>query len=171
MTAQILTQARLQELLHYDSFTGIFTWKKATSNRRATGKVAGSKNSRGYVEIGIDRKVYPAHRLAWLYVYGAFPAQGVDHITGKQHGNAIANLRPADHSENGQNRDKQSNNTSGYKGVSWSKKVNKWVVQMTHKGVHFNLGYFSDIKAAHEAYLNAAKNIFTHNEQIKGLTK
>lgn len=51
----------------------------------------------------------------------------VDHINRNKLDNRIENLRIANSSQNGMNREKQKNNlTSKYKGVSFDKNGNKW---------------------------------------------
>ena len=72
--------------------------------------------------ITVDGKRYRAHRLAWLYVYGAWPLGRLDHEDTDRQNNRIKNLRPASNAENLHNRGKQKNNTSGYKSVSWHKR-------------------------------------------------
>ena len=114
----MLTLQRLKERLSYNPDTGIFVWN-------ATKKQAGTKNSR-YIQIAVDKKIYYAHRLAWFYVFGCFPELSIDHINNDKKDNRLANLRLVTVSQNNQNRGKQSNNTSGYKGVSWAKKSQKW---------------------------------------------
>ncbi|MDA6380520.1 HNH endonuclease signature motif containing protein [Escherichia coli] len=69
--------------------------------------------------IMINGKAYPAHRLAWLIVYGTMPDGFIDHINRVRTDNRISNLRLVTHSENMQNRKIQKNNKSGYRGVSW----------------------------------------------------
>ena len=44
------------------------------------------------------------------------------------------------------------NNTSGYRGVTWNKLRNKWMVQIGVKGKHKYLGYFIDKLEAAKAY-------------------
>jgi hypothetical protein len=51
----------------------------------------------------------------------------------------------------------KSRNTSGYKGVSLDKKVNKWQAKITSYGRHKWLGYFTTPEAAALAYDQAAK--------------
>lgn len=46
------------------------------------------------------------------------------------------------------------NNTSGYRGVSWYKKSNKWKSQIKVDNKKINLGYFNDVIEAARAYDN-----------------
>ena len=165
MTAQILTQARLRELLYYDPDTGIFTGKTKRGRFRA-GTAMCTLGVNGRIQLHIDHKKHFAHRLAWLYVEGVWPSHEIDHINGVPTDNRISNLREATTKQNGENRGKQSNNTSGYKGVTWSNKSQKWQAQICHNGIRKYLGVFVDPKAAHEAYLAVAGELFTHKDRI-----
>ena len=87
-----LTQKKLQELFNYPMKTGAFIW---IGKRRGikTNNIAGHLNKNGYIHIMIDGKFYYAHRLAWLYVYGHFPKNQIDHINRNRSDNRISNLR------------------------------------------------------------------------------
>jgi hypothetical protein len=153
----MLTQERLKELLHYDPDTGIFTNLTQRANCVKKGAVAGW-NDNGYVRIEILGKNYRAHRLGWLYMYGAFPKKDVDHINGDRSDNRIANLREATDLQNGQNRHAPGkNNTSGYLGVSWSKRENKFIAQIRVNRKGRQLGFFDTAEEAHECYLKFKK--------------
>lgn len=165
MIAQILTQARLQELLHYNPETGEFTWLVASA-RRKKGSKAGCLLIKGYVDIGLDMKIYRAHRLAWMYVHGRWPAQWLDHINGVKNDNRIDNLREASKKQNAENTTKQKRNTSGYKGVTWDRFTGNWKAQICHNGKHHNLGRFTYVEDAKNAYLAAANSLFTHTTRI-----
>jgi len=89
-------------LLTYDPYTGLFTWLVDAYSNKVKGKIAGSIKE-GYINISIDRKLYRAHRLAWLYVNGVFPSE-IDHINRVKSDNRICNLREVSRSENCQNR-------------------------------------------------------------------
>lgn len=65
-----LTAKRLRKVLDYNPETGKFVRRIARSNQRA-GTETGCINTLGYVVIMVDYKLYLAHRLAWLYVYGS----------------------------------------------------------------------------------------------------
>ncbi len=150
-----INQQNLKNLLAYDPDTGVFTWLKPTSNRIKPGALACSVNTIGYVRIGIGNKRYLAHRLAWLYVYGVWPKNEIDHINRNRQDNRICNLRDATSQENKINSGLKSNNTSGIKGVSWDKKCNRWRVQARVNGKKTYVGIFNDIKDATIAYQKA----------------
>ncbi len=114
-----MTEQRLKKMLEYDSATGIFT---AKSRRQGLRKKIGTVNSDGYLVIMIDYKNYYAHRLAWLYVYGEFPEKQIDHLNHNKLDNCIGNLANADHCSNAKNRPLQSNNKTGYHGISETKR-------------------------------------------------
>jgi hypothetical protein len=123
----LITLERLKEVLHYEPETGVFTWIVSTGRRVKAGGIAGcTANERGAYVIGVDGRNYLAHRLAHFYVVGRWPEGGLDHIDRNPSNNRIRNLRCVSNSENCQNKDKPSNNTSGYLGVCWCKAVQKW---------------------------------------------
>ena len=141
-----LTQAHLKELLHYDPETGHFTWLGSRGPTR-TGSRAGSLHSRGYICIQVDRKIYKAHRLAFLYMKNQIPTE-VDHINRIKSDNRWVNLRPATHQENMGNQGIRVNNTSGYNGVSWHKLTSKWMAYGARKGRLVHLGLFDSLEEA-----------------------
>lgn len=162
----MLTQSRLKELLNYDPDTGIFTRRVSASNRVKIGDRAGSVNGMGYRHIYVDGNLYLAHRLAWLYVYGGFPPSGIDHINAVKDDNRIVNLREATQSENNQNRAKQSNNTSGFRGVSWHATAKKWHARIGVGNKLKHIGLFDTPEAAHAAYLAAKAELHKFNPVV-----
>jgi hypothetical protein len=93
-------------------------------------------------------------------ILGAKKGQICDHIDRNGLNNVRENLRICSCLENARNSKKQKNNTSGYKGVSWSKKQNKWLANISYMKRTINLGYFDDIERAAFAYNVAAKEIY-----------
>lgn len=167
---QNLTQARLKELLHYDPETGIFTWLVIANNNKAlVGTVAGSLNKPGYMMIGVDRKRYLAHRLAFLYMTGEWPSEQVDHINGERTDNRWCNLRAATEGENKHNiGGPPRTNTSGYLGVSWDKSRGKWRAHIYLRNVQHHLGRFTTPEAAHAAYLAAKDKLHPTHRRLRG---
>jgi len=84
----------------------------------------------------------------------------VDHKDGNGLNNTRDNLRLATKEQNGANSRKQSNNTSGFKGVCWNKQAGKWKAQITVDGKNIYLGYFASKDEAHAAYCTAAEKHF-----------
>lgn len=92
-------------------------------------------------------------------IVGAKKGQYVDHINQDSLDNRRENLRICTNSENLRNRGKQSNNTSGFKGVSWNKNANKFSVRISVNGNDRFYGYFSDAKKAARVYNSLAKKL------------
>ena len=81
-------------------------------------------------------------------MFNGYMPEYIDHINMDRQDNRIENLRDATSSLNNHNKAKRSDNTSGVKGVSWSKSVRKW-----HARIHVNKNlifseYFEDIEVA-----------------------
>lgn len=168
----LLRAEYLRKILYYDPETGMFTWRVPTCRIRI-GDVAGSYDkSTGYLKIGItlDGKLckFYAHRLAWLYVYGVWPAGGLDHIDRNRINNEIINLREATQGENNINQKKRTNCSSIYIGVSWYKSSNRWVSEIKTDGKRNIIGYFKDEKDAAIAYNLAA---LSRNLKFNSLNK
>lgn len=108
----------------------------------------------------MDYKLYQAHRLAWLYVYGRFPNGQLDHKNGNKLDNRIINLRKATDTQNHANS-KARRSRSNLKGAHWFKRDGKWQAKMTgrnNKTIY--LGTFDTAKAAHAAYCRAARKLY-----------
>ena len=143
----MLKQKRLKELLHYDPDTGTITWISSTGSVKS-GDVAGSINSRGYILIRINGKSYPAHRLAFLYMEGSLPIDGMDHINHDKVDNRWVNLREASQAENTRNASVRNDNKSGIAGVSWKSQYQKWRAQININRKQKHLGYFDNLEFA-----------------------
>ena len=152
-----MTSELLREILHYDPETGYFRWKVATSRAIKTGAIAGCADGEGYLEIGIFRRKYLTHRLAWLYQTGSWPEGEIDHVNGIRNDNRFVNLRPATRSQNQQNTRRQINNTSGFKGVSWFEPTRRWKAYINLRRKQIHLGYFDTPEEAHAAYCAASE--------------
>jgi len=154
----------VRELLTYFPDTGVFRWKKTLSNRAKAGSQAGGPNGKGYVEIKIDKKVYKAHRLAWLHVYEQDPGQSeIDHEDLNKGNNSIGNLRLVTRKQNNENMPMLKNNTSGVRGVSYQKKNDIWTAYIYHNKNRIHLGSFKDLSLAAMARQNAEAKMFTHS--------
>jgi hypothetical protein len=162
MASPSLTQSQLKELLYYDPDTGLFINKISRGSRALAGAIAGDLNSIGYWRIAINCSRYSAHRLAWLYVYGSWPKDQIDHINRIRHDNRISNLREVTISQNLQNVGLRTDNTSGYKGVCWSNKHRKWQAQIKINNVYLCLGRFKSLDDAIAVRKQAEEQLHTH---------
>jgi hypothetical protein len=145
-----LTQARLRELLHYDPDTGVWTWR-VPKGRAKAGQLAGFISKKGYRRIKIDRSVYFSHNLAVFYMTGQWAPEEVDHKDCDRANDRWINLRPCTQQQNSLNRSIRSDNTSGFKGVSWNKRGQSWQARVGFKKREISLGHHRTPEAAAEA--------------------
>ena len=144
----MITQKQLKEVLKYDPKTGIFVWIAGRGNRMRSGDIAGGVKTNGYIEIKIDGKPYKAHRLAWLYVYGYFPENQIDHKNRIRAANKISNLREASRQCNLRNSKIRKDNKSGVRGVTWKHANKKWQAAIRINGIDIYLGVHKDLEEA-----------------------
>jgi hypothetical protein len=152
----VLTAERLHSLLAYNPKTGLWVWRVTPGGRARAGAIAGSLDGCGYHAIKINRRLYLAHRLAFLYINGEWPKGEIDHVNHDRADNQWSNLREATHSQNLGNQGAYKNNRSGYKGVTWQKRDRKWQAQIQVGGKSHHLGHYDTAEAAHAAYCRAA---------------
>ena len=152
-----MTQDELKKILNYEPDTGEFHWKIKPSKRFPAGMKAGTLVN-GYIRIHTKGRLYGAHRLAWLYVYGVEPQYQIDHINGNSSDNRISNLRQATALENMQNiRKPQKNNSHGTLGVTYDPVKDRWRARITINGKRKYLGRFKSKEQAYEAFLQAKR--------------
>jgi len=178
MTKDLPPPELLRKLLRYEPETGKLFWRErtpemftATEKRSAEHKCSNwnsrwsekealtADNGSGYLCGNIFGRLYRAHRVIWAMQTGACPVHHIDHVDGNPSNNRMENLREATHGENSYNRGRQNNNTSGYKGVSWSATNKKWRAQIVKNGKRRHLGYFLCQEKAHQAYCVASKEL------------
>ena len=154
-----LTADQLREILYYDRDTGVFIWRIKPGKGRDAGSIAGSNNvNSGYLEIGFMNKIYYGHRPAWLYVYGEWPKQSIDHINGVTFDNRIENLREVSKAQNAQNqREPSKNNSLGFLGVSKNKNGFAASIHVNRRKIH--IGTFDTPELAHAAYIERKRAI------------
>ena len=161
MAEEILTQARLKELFSYDEKTGLFQRRRKLGPKR---NIAGNIATKGHRQIMVDTKLYMAHRLAWLYVYGHHPKDLIDHINRNPDDNRICNLRLATNSQNQQNTKIRITNTSGAKGVCYVSSSRSWRARITKEHKTYDLGKFKSFQDAVKARQDAEDVMFTHHK-------
>ena len=171
-TRQLPDAELLRKLLRYEPETGKLFWLPRPVemfeggkypaerlanfwNKKNAGKEAFTTVSQGYHTGAVFRITHVAHRLIWKMMTDCEPEQ-VDHINGDRSDNRWCNLREATSSQNACNRRLTRSNKSGFKGVSWDRKSEKWRAQIERHGKKVCLGWFSCPQRAHDAYLQAS---------------
>ncbi len=128
-------------------------------------------NVHGYEQVQLwkdqKRSTLKVHRLVALSFLPNLEAKPmVDHIDNNILNNNVSNLRWATRVQNGQNRILNKNNKTGYKGVSFNKRKDKYVSVIQVDGIQVQLGYFTNIEDAIQARIikaNQAFGIYTNS--------
>lgn len=167
----LITLDEARSLFGYNPETGDLIWKvirKCHGGFVVPGTVAGT-NSNGYTAVGVNQRIYRAHRIAWLLQTGEWPSAGmdIDHINGNRSDNRWCNLRLATRSQNNMNRSK-AKTAHGAAGVyqrTYRSGNKKWHARVAFDGQLILLGHFDtkeDALAAREAaevkYFGAFRN-------------
>jgi hypothetical protein len=162
-----ITQAYLREVFNYCPDTGVLTWRIKVGSKTVVGQPAGVVDTTcGYIRVGLAGGKYQAHRLIWLYMTGEWPTSCIDHKNLDRADNRWDNMRPATKAQNMYNLPISRHNTSGIKGVGWSRTKGKWraTISINNKAKH--LGYFSDSAlavAALQAYRESLHGAFANH--------
>lgn len=139
----------LVALVDDEDFEYLNQWKWRVSNGYAARDVWKTPSKRTTIQM---------HRI----IMNTPDGFETDHISGNRLDNQRSNLRICTHGQNMMNVKTPRHNTSGYKGVSWNKKKEKWYAQIrVHRKTIF-IGYFDLLGDAAESYNIAAKKY--HNE-------
>ena len=143
---------------------------------KKTGKILkGCPNEKRYLKTILykDKKAknFKIHRLVGItFLDNPLNKPQIDHIDNNKNNNNLNNLRWATISENQMNTKIKSNNTSGIKGVSWSKSSKKWLAPIAIDGISIYLGTFDNIEDAKTARINKVNEVFgvfvNHTEKI-----
>jgi hypothetical protein len=96
-----------------------------------------------FVSEAGTRQIAYLHRVIYELANGQIPDKiQVDHVNRNGLDCRISNLRLATNTQNQANKGRSKNNASGFKGVSWSKRVGKFAAYIKVDGKNKFLGYF-----------------------------
>jgi hypothetical protein len=120
----------------------------AYTSRVKAGEEAGAFSG-GYRIVGVNGKRYKAHRVVWM-LHRGYIGEGlqIDHIDGDRSNNHIDNLRVCTNAENSRNGKLRVSNTSGIKGVTWSKARSGWQVQIKKDYKNHYFGTYQSLELA-----------------------
>jgi hypothetical protein len=117
-----------------------------------------SVETHGYARARLGDRTVQMHRLIMNVTLGDKVI--VDHINGDRLDNRRSNLRIATVAQNSRNTRLSRLNSSGYKGVSWRSREQRWMARITRNGKSRYLGYFATAEEAARAYDAAAREAF-----------
>ena len=149
-----ITYERVRELFNYNPATGDLIRRVDKRSGRGSkegggrihcraGDIVGSINgTTGYKVVRVDMVIYFVHRLIWLWQYGYFPENDIDHINRDKTDNRLENLREVTRSCNIKNRPLQGNNSTGVCGVEYRPKDKRWLARIAHNKEQVYLGVF-----------------------------
>jgi hypothetical protein len=147
--------------LKYSPQTGMFyrSVKHPNASKSELGPIV--QKNRKYMRIMHNRKEYPLHRLAFLFM-NVFLPEGeiggtgtvVDHINGNTHDNRWENLRLVEKRENDQN--KKAHREGRKCGVNESSKTKgRWEARIVIDKKRHHIGTYGSEEEAYKHYLKA----------------
>ena len=110
----------------------------------------------GYAYRNINKIPDTMHRQIMIHHGYDINGLAIDHRNRNKTDNQKNNLRIATPAQNSANSDKRKRNTSGYKGVSWSKDHKSWEIYITENNKRKHLGFREDLIEAAKVYDIAA---------------
>ena len=117
-------------------------------------------SSRGYAV----RHIFKDEKRTLLYLHRFIintpDGQQTDHINGNKLDNRRSNLRICTQTENNRNRKIGKNSSTGFKGVSWDKKIKRFVAYTKLNKKPIFLGTYFTAEDAARAYDRFAKEHF-----------
>lgn len=112
----------------------------------------------GYVRTKC--KISGDHIFLHRLILGLGDGIYTDHINMNKLDNRMQNLRPCNKSQNSMNRNEQFNNSSGYTGVCFDKRRNRFYSRIKVNGHVIFLGYFDSFVDAKNARMTAEETYF-----------
>lgn len=143
-----ITQEQLKNMFDYDDEKGILIRKRDKYGREYNQPCGNKPTQHGYGALKINGRSYRVHRLIWLFHYGEFPSEFIDHIDGNKMNNRIDNLRTVSNQINNHNNKIRTDNTSGYPNVYWHKGTRKYQVRITVDGKENFIGLYATFSDA-----------------------
>lgn len=143
--------AAIREAFNYDPETGIVTWARWNEVvngpcRREAGDEAGTLGVSGYRVVGLGKRYYKAHNVAWFLHHGVWPERELDHRDGVEDNNRMRNLRLAG-DLNRVSRKVYENSVSGVRGVV-QRPSGRWSARLRIAGKLHWLGTYDTAEAA-----------------------
>jgi hypothetical protein len=150
----------LFEVFDVDFSTGQLFWKVKIARQTKIGDLIGVKRPSGHVFVQLKGKNIAVHRIIWAMKHGEWPNGMIDHINQNPADNRPENLRIVTKRQNAANVSKPyKTNKIGLKGVTFRRKVGKYVASIRNNGRQEHLGFFATAEDAAQAYIAAHSRI------------
>lgn len=152
-----LTQGQVTVIDEIDADLTLFKWRAQYDPTYANG---GKYVGRGEIEDANGKvSTQYIHRVILSRKLGRplLRSELVDHEDTNPLNNRRDNLRIATNAQNAMNIGKHTDNSTGYKGVSWSKHAKKWRAQIQVDGKKKHLGYHLTAEDAYAAFCEEAR--------------
>ena len=114
----------------------------------------------GYATTDIGGRLNKKKILMHRFIMDVATGFVTDHINGDKLDNRKCNLRICKQYQNAANRGSNKNNSSGYKGVCWDKRKNKWMAKIQVNRKYIFCGYESTPELAALKYNEFAQKHF-----------
>lgn len=151
------SQEELLSEFRYDADSGLLWWANRKPGRVLSNS-CGTLNKNGYMYVRFNSRLYTLHRLIWKMLTGREPDH-IDHINGCRIDNRIKNLREVTRNQNNRSIGLTRANRTGYIGVFYSKRYNRWMASISVNKKKISLGMFVDKRTAVETYNRKAMEI------------
>ncbi len=154
----VVTHEMVRDQFDYDPIAGLLIRKSNGVNGKYAGKPAGNIHSCGYRYVKIFGRLFRYSRVVWMWNYGSWPVNEVDHTDGAILNDRIENLRDATRAENTRNRIANRNSACSFKGVQLRRYPigTRYIATIGVAGKVKYLGFFNTAEEAAKMYDAAA---------------
>lgn len=129
---------------------------------------AGSKLKTGYGALGVEG-TKRVHRYAYELLVGPIPrGMHIDHTCFNRLCVNPDHLRAVTQKQNNEHQRLRANNTSGFRGVHFEKRLGKWIGTVGNRGKLHWCGAYDTPEQANEAVIAKRNEVFTHNDLDRG---
>ena len=133
--------------------------KRSGQWKGKVGQEAGTSSRKdGRRIIQVSGKRFFTHQIVWLMFNDSLPDTTIDHKDRDCNNNRIENLRAATRTEQQVNKRLSSQNTSGFRGVSFRKEIKAKPWRATVGDIH--LGYYATAEEAASVYDEKALEMY-----------
>lgn len=152
-----ITHSEVIDLLEYRPDTGKFYWRAKIN--QVEGEAGNVEPLTGYRRIKVCGHRIMAHRLAWFYVTGTWPANRIDHKNRCRDDQRFSNLREASDGQNKANSKVRIDSVLSIKGVRLHE-CGGYQSRIWNGERNIHLGIFPTSEQAKEVYDKAAEAMF-----------